>query len=237
MNIDPETLDKAEEFYLSTDEFEHWFSSDTTQPDVLHVEGIPMVLHNWAQPYSDPWFSPNSELRAMVERAGYARPKPESPPQPAVRKLTRSADAVWTLFRCNSQVIAVNDDGGAAARYIINVSAPEPYEPFDVEMLSSLMRPYSRGDWRMRIDATGVLNRDDHQQTLEQLAGPGTDNTIKGIRDEVKVWVSREQGRRMPRAIPQLLKRISEARKIHPPLTIEDIDAHFATMAEMLREE
>lgn len=231
MTIAPETLDEVEEIYLTEDEFEHWFSSDTIQPEVLHVEGTSLLLQDWAEPYSDPWLQPDrSQLRAMIERAGYFSPKLESPPQPdpippkpAARKLTRSDDAVWTLFRCGLRVIAVNEKGEAAVRHTT-------FAPLGAEERRFSWKSFWAGYWRMRISEAGALILCDCQQTIEELAEIGTDDIIKGIRTDVKAWVSRKQVRRMPRGIPQLLKRIAEARKIYPPLTKEEVEARVASI-------
>ena len=48
------------------------------------------------------------------------------------------------------------------------------------------------------------------------MASQPTDNIAKHLRDALKEWVKREEGRKMPPGIQRLIKRVAEARKIWP---------------------
>ena len=238
MTTENERPDLADEIYLTADEFEHWSSPAHFWADELTVAGTPLILRNHFKP-DDPWSSDSNEgICAMVSRA-FGGPEPE--PEPEVHKLTRGVDAVWTLFRSNRRVIAVNDDGSVAVK-TIPVSRADDCTDCAAVAQSPHAKKYklaSPDDLKMLIDPTGRLLVGGVEQTQEQLAMPGMERTIKQLHAEVKAWKKREHERRAPLGIPRLLKRITEALKIYPPMalmTFAEVDARCAVLHKLNEE-
>lgn len=189
MTTETERHDEADEIYLTEDEFEHWFNQSTYEPDILLVQGVPLLLKNHSAPIPDPYgYSLGSRTLGLMCDRAFGKPEPDREPEPRVFKLPQPDGAVWTLFRTYYGVVAVNDNGNV------------------VVWFTSL----TLHGWKIRVTPEGTLACHGRRPYPEYIEMRQMNKTIHQVKSDIKAWVRRGHGRRTPQRMTQLLKHIAK---------------------------